>query len=106
MKITITKEDGFFYPFIVRMDGVVFAVCKTNESAEKHRNTLIKEYGVAPKEFLGNTYTLNQCESDLYEWFVQSCVGEYTHHYSNCVFHTKDGFFAAPGDNLSNYILI
>lgn len=50
---------------------------------------------------LNGKYTLNQCE-DIWKWFTESAVGEYTHYYNNVVFHTDKGFYAAYADNLTN----
>ena len=49
-------------------------------------------------------YVLNQCEcaDGIWQWFQTSKVGEFTHYYANVIFHTADGFWAAPQDNLSN----
>ena len=55
--------------------------------------------------FEGITYTLNQCE-DIWQWFKDSKVGEFTHYFSNVIFHTGHGFCAAPSDNLSNWIYV
>lgn len=46
-------------------------------------------------------YVLNQAE-DIWEWFGESKVGEYTHFYSKLVFHKEEGFYAAYKDNLTN----
>ena len=56
--------------------------------------------------FLGETYCLNQC-SDLFEWFGDSQVGEFTYYYSHLVFHHTDGrFYSADIEDTSNYIQI
>lgn len=52
-------------------------------------------------ELNGKTYTLNQCE-DIWKWFKESVIGEYTRYYNRVVFHTEDGFYAAYADDLSN----
>ena len=49
----------------------------------------------------GKTYILNQCE-DIWKWFNESAIGEFTKYYHNIVFHTENGFYAAYADNLSN----
>ena len=46
-------------------------------------------------------YVLHQCD-DIWKWFEESAVGEYTNYYNNVVFHTDNGFYAAYADNLSN----
>ena len=46
-------------------------------------------------------YVLNQAE-DVWEWFGSSKVGEYTHYYSQIIFHKEEGFYAAYKDDLSN----
>lgn len=51
--------------------------------------------------FLGINYTLNQCE-DIWKWFEESIVGEFTRYYNSVVFHTEEGFYAAYADDLSN----
>lgn len=53
-------------------------------------------------EFNGKKYILNQCE-DIWKWFKESKVGEYTRFFSRAVFHAEDGFYAAYIDDLSNY---
>ena len=53
-------------------------------------------------EFNGKSYVLNQCE-DIWKWFSESKVGEYTRFFSRAVFHAEDGFYAADSNNLSNY---
>lgn len=52
--------------------------------------------------FNGVSYVLNQCE-DIWRWFEESRVGEYTRYYSQTVFHTADGIVAAPSGDLSNW---
>ena len=49
----------------------------------------------------GKNYVLNQCE-DIWKWFKESVIGEYTRYYDKVVFHTKDGFYSAYADDLSN----
>ena len=49
----------------------------------------------------GITYTLNQCD-DIWKWFDESKVGEFTRFYSKIVFHKKDGFYAAYFDDWTN----
>lgn len=39
----------------------------------------------------------------LSDWFRDSKVGEYTHYFSNIVFHTASGFVACYADNLNNF---
>lgn len=46
-------------------------------------------------------YVLNQAE-DIWDWFGRSKVGEYTHYYTQVVFHKEEGFYAACKDDLSN----
>lgn len=55
--------------------------------------------------FQGAKYVLNQCE-DIWQWFEQSKVGEYTRYYSQTVFHTANGIIAAPSDDLKNWYRI
>ena len=52
-------------------------------------------------ELNGRTYVLNQCE-DIWKWFKESIVGEFTRFYNRVVFHTEDGFYSAYADDLSN----
>jgi hypothetical protein len=52
-------------------------------------------------ELEGKNYALNQCE-DIFKWFEDSVVGEFTRYYDRIVFHTEYGFYAAYADNLSN----
>lgn len=66
--------------------------------------------------FQGKNYKKNQLremrETDnsslapLTDWFKESKVGEYTHYFSNIVFHTETGFFSCCADNLENYCRI
>ena len=56
--------------------------------------------------FLHETFTLNQCETDLLNWFRDSKVGEFTYYYQNVVFHRADGCYAAYRNDISNYIRI
>lgn len=45
MEITIKKEEGlFFYPYVVRVNGIACASCKTKDEAERHRDVLLKEF--------------------------------------------------------------
>ena len=53
--------------------------------------------------FNGNHYSLNQCDGDIFEWFKNSSVGQYTNYYDKLVFHTREGAEAAYKDDLSNY---
>lgn len=55
--------------------------------------------------FEGVSYMLNQCE-DIWKWFKESKVGEYTRYYSNTIFHTEDGFCAAPSSDLTNWCYV
>ena len=54
-------------------------------------------------EFNGNPYSLNQCEGDIFEWYKNSSVGQYTNYYDKFIFHTSEGIEAAYKDDLSNY---
>lgn len=54
-------------------------------------------------EFHGVTYTLNQCEGSIYNWYAKSKVGEYTAYFLGYVFHTANGFYAAYRNDLSNF---
>ena len=49
----------------------------------------------------GKTYILNQCE-DIWKWFEDSKVGEFTRYYSHTIFHKENGFYAAYSNDLSN----
>ena len=51
--------------------------------------------------FEGKYYILNQCE-DIWKWFGNSKVGEFTRYYSYVVFNTGNGFYAAYSNDLSN----
>lgn len=51
--------------------------------------------------FKNKLYTLNQC-SDVLEWIKDSETGEFTYCYDKVLFHTKEGFYAAYFDNISN----
>ena len=56
--------------------------------------------------FRGDKFTLNQCE-DIWQWFATSKVFEFTHYYSQLVFHApNDYFYAAYKDNLDNFVRI
>lgn len=58
-----------------------------------------------PEEIIlnGETYTLNQAEDeDLYQWFEESKVGEFTRFYSQYVFHKANGCYAAYVNDISN----
>jgi len=52
--------------------------------------------------FRGETFLLNQCE-DIWKWFSESKVGEYTRFFSRAVFHAEDGFYSAFVNDLTNY---
>ena len=54
-------------------------------------------------KFKGERYTLKQC-SDIFEWFGDAQVYEFTYYYDRVVFHTPSGFFAAYIEDTSNYI--
>jgi hypothetical protein len=54
-------------------------------------------------KFKGERYTLKQC-SDIFEWFGDAEVYEFTYYYDRVVFHTPNGFFAAYIEDTSNYI--
>ena len=53
--------------------------------------------------FNGNPYSINQCEGDIFEWYKNSSVGQYTNYYDKLIFHTREGIEAAYKDDLSNY---
>ena len=56
--------------------------------------------------FNGGIYNLNQC-SDLFEWFGESKVYEFTYYYNRIVFHHPDGrFYAAYIEDTDNYTKI
>lgn len=55
--------------------------------------------------FEGVSYTLNQCE-DIWQWFKESKVGEFTRYYSKTIFHTDHGFCAAPSNDLTNWCYV
>ena len=56
--------------------------------------------------FQGEQFTLKQC-SDIFAWFGESCVGQFTYYYDRIVFHHYDGtFYAAFIEDTSNYIQI
>ena len=56
--------------------------------------------------FQGDLYKLRQC-SDLFEWFGDSQIGDFTYYYNKVVFHAFDGrFYAADIDDTTNYIMI
>lgn len=56
--------------------------------------------------FKNGCYRLNQC-SDLFEWFGDSQVGDFTYYYNKVVFHSFDGrFYAADIDDTTNFIQI
>ena len=56
--------------------------------------------------FKNGCYILNQC-SDLFEWFGDSQIGDFTYYYNKVVFHAFDGrFYAADIDDTTNYIMI
>lgn len=59
------------------------------------------------KELLldGETYILNQCE-DIWKWFAESKVGEFTRYYAHTIFHKRNGFYAAYSSDLSNGIYV
>lgn len=50
----------------------------------------------------GETYTLNQCEDDIYDWFASSKIGDFTRWNSLYVFHKEEGCYATYADNLAN----
>ena len=49
----------------------------------------------------GKRFVLNQCD-DLWKWFENSKVGEFTRYYSYTIFHKENGFYAAYSNDLSN----
>jgi len=54
--------------------------------------------------FNGEIYSLNQC-SDIFDWFGESQVGDFTYYYDRVVFHASKGhYFAAYIDDITNYI--
>ena len=55
--------------------------------------------------FKGEKYDLNQC-SDIFEWFEESLVYEFTYYYDRIVFHTPLGIIAAYIEDTSNYMRI
>lgn len=56
--------------------------------------------------FQGEQFTLKQC-SDIFEWFGDSCVGQFTYYYDRVVFHHTDGkFYAAYIEDTTNFIEI
>lgn len=58
--------------------------------------------------FNGVNYVLNQCEcaEGIWNWFGRSKAGEFTHYYSNVIFHTDNGFCAAPRNDLNNWCYV
>ena len=50
----------------------------------------------------GETYTLNQCVDDIYDWFASSKIGEFTRWHSLYIFNKTDGYYATYADNLAN----
>lgn len=57
--------------------------------------------------FLDNEdYVLNQC-SDIFDWFGESQIWDFTYYYDRIVFHHPDGiFYAAYLEDTSNYIKV
>lgn len=55
--------------------------------------------------FEGASYVLNQCE-DVWKWFSESKVGEFTRYYSHTIFHTENGFCSAPSSDLNNWCYV
>ena len=55
--------------------------------------------------FKGEKYYLNQC-SDIFDWFGESQVYEFTYYYDRIVFHTPTGYIAAYIEDTSNYMRI
>ena len=51
--------------------------------------------------FQGDIYKLNQCEN-IWQWYIDSKVYEFTYFFSQVVFHTPTGIYAAYKDNLDN----
>ena len=57
-------------------------------------------------KFKGDTYFLNQCEGNIFEWAGQTIEGDFTYYYDMVVFHTDEGFVAAYRDDITNTIKI
>ena len=56
--------------------------------------------------FKGERYSLNQC-SDLWDWFGESRVYEFTYYYDRIVFHSPDRhFYGAFIEDTDNYTKI
>ena len=53
--------------------------------------------------FQGDIYKLNQCEDNIWQWFIDSKVYEFTYFFSQVVFHTPKGIYSAYKDNISNW---
>ena len=57
-------------------------------------------------KFKGETYLLDQCEGNIFEWAEQTLVGDFTYYYDMVVFHTDEGFVAAYRDDITNIVKI
>lgn len=87
-----------------RVDEVVFAMMENGMVVnEWSYDTGVITINRRCFKFKGETYTLKQC-SDIFEWFGDAQVYEFTYYYDRVVFHTHNGFYAAYIENTSNYI--
>ena len=53
-------------------------------------------------DFNGERYILNQCTGDIFEWFRNAIIGDFTYYFDKLVFNTEDGFVAAYIENINN----
>lgn len=54
----------------------------------------------------GVSYKRNQCDGDIFEWFNNALIGDFTYYFDKLIFNTEDGFVAAYRDNINNNIKI
>ena len=50
----------------------------------------------------GKSYVCNQCDGDIFDWYENSSVGEYTRYYNRLVFHTEKGIYVAYENDIEN----
>lgn len=53
-------------------------------------------------DFKGKRYLLNQCDGDVFEWFRNATIGDFTYYFDKLIFNTEDGFVAAYRDDINN----
>ena len=100
--------DSYIFDCPKRRDELIKAMKDNGFDIVPSKVSLQDEISVnrAVFHFQGELFTLNQC-SDIFEWFENSCVSQFTYYYDRVVFHHYDGrIYAAYIEDTTNYMMI